>query len=785
MNPRTIFITVAVVLGPAGAGAQVEPASPGEARDVAERVDEAITQMRADYERAAQSAEVTFGSPGDRMDRRLREAEVQSMLGDHLRAAVLLMDVVEDPGLRSHPRRDEAVFRLAEALRESFNDRAAWHYYEEIAPSSRGARLDAVVGGMLELVSRTRRFEDIDRVLGYLPGGTTQGRPAADYAYGRALFRARSGDPERLAQALAVFQRIPEGTPVTAPARYHAGVTLVLLGRLSEAQVQFRRVLDALGPAGEARLRDLTWLSLGRLHQELGEVEAAVEAYERLEPSSRFYSQMLYELAWTHVESARNAEDEGAEKKAYERALMSTELLMATVPDATLFPRARILQGNLQIRLGAPETAYQTFESILERYGAARRDLEVFQLRRDDATAFFEQLVASELDQADLPTMLPDIAVDYARQQDGLGRVVDVERALSTSRENLEESREMVGVLTAALSGEQRYRMFPGLREPRDQMLSVRARALSNDLELLEWERRLAFPVLGPEQRSEANRAHSRVVELAEEIRELPTSARAVESERADIAAVYEEASSRAYKLTYRIAGMRAQLVAVESWMARNRGSLTDAEVRVMDQRVARTRAEVERLENQLEGILRTVRAQKALAQSEGTVGRLNRLQASFDRARDAELAVLRPARDAMATEALGVASKFDQLRQQLSALRQNVASLQSRIDAQIRGRVSELQQAVAREALQVEQLEAVYAEVDANARGLLEPVADQTLVEVDSQLRELLMKADVGLIDVAWARKQAETGRVDAMIRELREQTAELDAEFADVLNE
>lgn len=204
-----------------------------------------------------------------------------------------------------------------------------------------------------------------------------------------------------------------------------------------------------------------------------------------------------------------------------------------------------------------------------------------------------------------------------------------------------------------------------------------------------------------------------------------------------------------------------------------------------MDQRVARTRAEVERLENQLEGILRTVRAQKALAQSEGTVGRLNRLQASFDRARDAELAVLRPARDAMATEALGVVSKFDQLRQQLSALRQNVASLQSRIDAQIRGRVSELQQAVAREALQVEQLEAVYAEVDANARGLLEPVADQTLVEVDSQLRELLMKADVGLIDVAWARKQAETGRVDAMIRELREQTAELDAEFADVLNE
>jgi tetratricopeptide (TPR) repeat protein len=556
--------------------AAAEPENPRDAREVAERVDASVAQMKLDYQRAAQSAEVTFGSAGDRMDRRLSEAEVQAVLGDHLRASVLLLDVVEDPRLSAHPRRDEAIFRLAEALRHSFNDRAAWNYYEGLAPRSRGDRLDAIVEGMLLIVSRTRRFEDIDRVLAYMPSGSTQGRPAADYAYGRALFQSRDRDPAALGRSLEVFRRISTASDVSARARYHAGATLVLMGRYPEASAEFTRVVD--DATASARLHDLARLSVGRLQQELGATDAAVAAYDAIEPSSPYFSQMLYELAWTHVAVARAAPDPEAQREAYERALQATELLMATVPGPTLFPEARILQGNLQIRLGAPETAYQTFESIIDRYAPAREELTAFKVRQADTKTFFEQLVASELEGVDAPTVLPDVALDYAREQDGLTRVVRVERDLSTSEVSLEESREMVKVLTAALSGEQRYRMFVGLRGPRDQMISIRSRALARDLELLEWERGLVFDALSPAQRAEADVAHARVLDLAGEIRELPTSAAQVQGRRRDIGSLYEQTSLRAYKLTYRISGMRAQLVAVESWLSRNRTELSAAE---------------------------------------------------------------------------------------------------------------------------------------------------------------------------------------------------------------
>jgi hypothetical protein len=64
-------------------------------------------------------------------------------------------------------------------------------------------------------------------------------------------------------------------------------------------------------------------------------------------------------------------------------------------------------------------------------------------------------------------------------------------------------------------------------------------------------------------------------------------------------------------------------------------------------------------------------------------------------------------------------------------------------------------------------------------------PVASRTLESVSQQFRDLVLRADVGIIDVAWARKQVETEKVNDLIKEQRERTQELEEEFADVLKD
>jgi hypothetical protein len=66
---------------------------------------------------------------------------------------------------------------------------------------------------------------------------------------------------------------------------------------------------------------------------------------------------------------------------------------------------------------------------------------------------------------------------------------------------------------------------------------------------------------------------------------------------------------------------------------------------------------------------------------------------------------------------------------------------------------------------------------------GLLGPVATQTLNTVAHEFQDLVLKADVGIIDVAWARKQGVTDKVSTVVREQQDRTRELETEFQDVL--
>src|SRR5262245_62192444 len=127
---------------------------------------------------------------------------------------------------------------------------------------------------------------------------------------------------------------------------------------------------------------------------------------------------MLFEVAWAHVRAANLEKDAEQKKLGFTRALRATELLMATAPSSRLYPQARILEGNLQIRLGAPETAYDTFQTIIDRYGTARDKLDEMLHQTQDPKQFFDQLVAADLGQIGATSILPPVALSWALEED-------------------------------------------------------------------------------------------------------------------------------------------------------------------------------------------------------------------------------------------------------------------------------------------------------------------------------------------------------------------------------
>mgnify|MGYP006266777497 CR=1 FL=1 len=768
------------------AAPSVDPIGVDEARKSADRIDERIGQMKVDLDRARQSVGVVMRKDLTGIERRLADAQTQMMLEDPWRAAVVLLDVVERPENRSHPRYSDAVFQLAEALRRSRNFRTARGYYEQLLTQSRGERLQEVVEGLLEISTETRDYSDVELYLDHLRRGSGLSGPQIDYLHGRVLFRrAGAADRALLEQALARFESVPASSPLAPKAGYFAAVTRVRLEDYSEAIAAFERTLELI-PEGDARARQLTRLSLGRLYQEVGRIEDSIAAYSTVPANSPYYADTLYERAWAHVAAANRAADAESERTEYLRALEATELLMAMSPDAGLFASARILQGNLEIRLGAPDTAYDTFESVIDRYGRDKRRLDNFIARQEDTQAFFEQLVYRTAEgESELPQPLPELAITWVLEQESMDQVVDLERDLLQSEKNLRESRELLEVMTAALAGEQQYRMFPGLGPVRDQTLSIQNRWLSTHLELLQLERRAVVPTLTAAELRPVARAHADVERLAREIERLPETTEEVAKGREEVRRAYERANLRAYKLTFAISSLRAELLAVEGWLNRGDSDLSARERRLLEARIAETQNQVAGLENELELLLEEIRSSAVLAASDSGATRSAELSQEFIQAVNRELEALQVGRGRASSGMVGVFSRFDQQRRSLQSVKQRLDTFVAQVRAQVADQVSELRQAVAREAVQVAAYRRQFDRLAESSEQLLGPVATRTLVAVGERYDDLVQKADLGIIDVAWARKQDETERVNGLIRQMQERTQALEAEFEDVLKE
>jgi tetratricopeptide (TPR) repeat protein len=780
------FMSAALLLTPAVAGAQDDPPSLEEATSVANQLDSDIAIMKTDVDTVRTGYGITRGPKVGRVERRLREAEIHYLLGDFLRASIVLLDVVEDDVSKGHARYPDCVFLLAESLRKSKNYSGARTYYEEILPRSTGDRLKDIVLGLLQIASDTNRYEEVDRYIAALRQAGTLSRPDVDYIYGKMLFRSAGDDASKQMRAYEQFRSVPAGAQVSGPAAYYAGVSLVKMGRYQEALKQFDETLVRIGGSAEhLTLRELTHLSLGRLYQELGDVGKSADAYQEISQTSVYFGDMLYEVAWAHVTAANQTQDPEEQRKSYTRALQATELLMATAPTSRLFPQASILQGNLQIRLGAPETAYDTFQGIVDRYGGARDKLLEMIDRSNDPKAFFDQLVSDDLARIAPQDLLPKVALNWALEEEELERAVAMEQDLADSKKYLAESRELVDTLEEALRGEQRFNMFPGLRSARSKALSVENRAIDGHRRLIRLERDIVYPAISASERAAIEAAHTRATQLEVQIEQLPKSSEAVDANRDVLKDAYLGAGRQAHKLTYRLSSMRAQLVAIELWLRDNRSKLNADEIQRTEGQLEEGRTQLIAMEQELDGLETEIRKAADLIEGDGGRTGLDALKGQFAQAQAEEQALLRSHRGRAQGELQGVLARIDQQRVALTSITDDLRQLQGSLEENVKDEVAQLRRGIAEEVAKLERYNGEHSGLTGESDRLVGPVATRSLSSVGEQFKNLVLKADVGIIDVAWARKQAETDKVNAMLKQAQDRATELETDFADVLKE
>jgi tetratricopeptide (TPR) repeat protein len=378
----------------------------------------------------------------------------------------------------------DASLLLGEAYMSTKQYLSARRHFREILDNGTRSPYDGYVGKALsrlvDIALRTDDLPGLDYVferLSKLPATDRTGSLA--YARAKALY-AKKDYPA----AKAAVNVVPAGSPYTPQAQYLLGVVLLKEAlastpaapssaaapeptagaapaapapppdaRFVQPIEQFRKVtrIPATTPDQE-HVVDLAWMAIGRLFYETNNYLDAVEAYSHVGRNSPEFSTTLYELAWVFVRLGD-----------FSRAQRALEVLTITDPNNLELADGSLLRADLMLRSGDFQNALNLYRNVREHFDPIRKSVDEFLASTSDPAVYYDKLTADEATMA-TETKLPKVVLEWAREQAEDEHVFGMIDDVSRSRDLIKRSRKLAVKLDAVLSVPTRAKAFPELR---------------------------------------------------------------------------------------------------------------------------------------------------------------------------------------------------------------------------------------------------------------------------------------------------------------------------------
>lgn len=752
--------------------------------------DLADIESRANQLQAQQLRKEQLRSP-THVEERLADGELFYQLKDYTRAAIILSDIVNNyPNHTAYPN---AVYMFAESLYKARDFFGARSYFRKVLENSTtpGYRsyVKPSIERLVDIAIHTQDFREIDNYFARLnqlpPSDITV---AANYQRAKILFNRAipvakiiqedpGANPQmrreedslektratfnlaQLDEARRLFAAVPKESPFWSRAMYFVGTIHALNGKFPEAIEVFSRIVKA--PAADAttiEVAELAQLALGRLYYETDQIDKAIVAYQTVPRTSKHFERALFEIAWAHIRI-------GDAIRA-ERAL---EVLNVVNPDSVFIADGQLLRANLLLRGGRHEPAEDLFRDVRNRFGPVLRQLDETLNGVEDPIAYFRGIVRQNIETFDAETFLPETARRHSRLSGG-----DMERAtraisdIYDSRKLVAETEDIAGKLDVILNSPNRVHAHADLR----QQLQV-STTLRNRLALLRGRTLDKNRAVGA-----AVEIRSRRQRLEPELRRLPMQLDDFKK-RDDKSLNAQRRLEREIKnLEIEVQGMQARVVAARQFLKQSEKQGSD---------LGASKSTLEEIANH-ERAIDDYKKQLALAQRQLGFARLQVGIGDATYARDRELVreyieLTEEERSALAQTG-GASSALASTFARISRVEAELDTRESEVMAVVDERSGDMRTVLDEEKANLVRYRQELGELESEAEEVVGVIAYQNFKLVQRRFYNLILRADVGRIDVAWARREEHRMRVDALTRERSEELQAIDDEFQEVMD-
>jgi tetratricopeptide (TPR) repeat protein len=708
--------------------------------------------------------------PPDIADRRVLDAQVLYSLKNYEDAATISLDVVEKyPGSRAH---DDALVLLGESLFQVRDFYSARHYLQEAVAKNTGSRQEQqALQRLVEISLRTGDFDNVDSYLARLqnlPPALME--PATPYVRGKYYYYR-----SRLDDAALVFASIPQTNPYFFQARYFLATIAVKKGDLASATQGYDALLKTQAPdAGSRDVQDLSRLAIARILYERSQFDKAIEAYLSIPRQSKYWPDALREQAWTYIKA-----------KDWQRAYRSVNLLLLADPDVPDGPDLRILEGNLQLRMSNFYLASDTFSKVRDEFEPIHRQLNQVIVRSQTDPAYFDNLIGKSLDKFDIGAFVPPTAAKWVKAEPDVARMMVLASDMGDMQRDLAESQKLLDRIQHVMNGKGRVGIFPDLASHRTKSTEIMNQLVGTRQKFAVKIRQMIEPLLSPEDKRQLDQLGMERDGLEKQLSGMPTTDEGVLAHERTMKEQFADIDKQASELNVQIQAMEAELVAIENYY---RVSRSEQKIRPEDIRgpVHDMRATIEELRGMHDKLREAIADARRDATAAGGIGEVERettrkLSDTLQR----ELAIEKPAIARLTGSDRLLAERMVDLLGRCDAIDGQLRSFDQRVDTQVSNRLELVNQYLAAGKEELASASEKLGSIMEQSKSMGGGLAQAMFTKVADKFYDLVVRSDVGIIDVSWGLKDQKTQAVTRLTNLKSLELKALDEDFRKVLEE
>jgi acetyl-CoA carboxylase beta subunit len=397
-----------------------------------------------------------------------------------------------------------------------------------------------------------------------------------------------------------------------------------------------------------------------------------------------------------------------------------------------------------------------------------------------------DEYFASLVDADDGVLRIPAQARPWFRNDPSVESALAMVEDLATMEQTVQQCRAIVDELDAVVSGRAGINVFPQWREGWANAVEMLGTLTSVNADLVAAERELVWPSMSAEARARYEGLRSARETLERRYVQTPRTFTEMNERTERIVGALGEQALEMYRAELDANGVRAELDALRDIVAQRRRENTvdpnlaaawNAELDAID-------AEAEQHERAAVAFRDRIRRRQVEVSVADEVGQAEQqLRQQYMAALSDEAQFLAGFRGATGGRSNTVAA-IDDLRSRSVAAEQAIGAFFQQMDQLVLETLASVRTTLAEETAALALYERRLAELQERASELTGAIAHRAFVETHRRFSDLTLRANLGIIDVAWERKEDVSDRIDELFEERNQALRILDADFTELLD-